>query len=108
MTLAKQIQNQIYGKVLGAIIRGFLQVIAGALGAYGVNEVMQKELLDASVPLVVAAIFSLLSLGWSYLQKKAELNIKLGAMEAETGTPLGVVENEAINNSPGPNFVGKY
>jgi hypothetical protein len=59
--------TDIYKIVLAQLARHFLTAAATLLGAYGVSESMQGQLVDATVAIAVSAIVFLATQGWAYV-----------------------------------------
>ena len=64
---------EIFKIVIGQIVRHFISIAAAALGAYGVTEAQQGELVEAVIWIVIAIVGFLVSQGWAYVSKRLAL-----------------------------------
>lgn len=64
---------------ISSIVRNFLQVLAGALLAYGVNESDAHEWVTASEPIVTGLALYVIAQAWSFTNAKTVTKIKAWA-----------------------------
>lgn len=57
--------------LLGSVVRYLLAAAAGVLLAYGATQEQIDAAVDATVAIVLSLVITLVTLGWSYVSKKA-------------------------------------
>ena len=98
-------KTEIYGKVIGQVIRFLLRAAAVYLAFVDVTPSDQNMLVEVTVQIVMPVILAGFAEGWSWAVKRLDAEIKRRAVKAEAGTPIGVIETEAVQSS---RFVSKY
>jgi hypothetical protein len=86
-------QTEIYKKVLGQVLRHFLQSVAVYLAVVGVDEQSHSELVTVTVNILVPVILTAVAQLWGLAQKRYESYMTRFAASAPHNTTVDEVHD---------------
>src|SRR4051812_39884107 len=95
-------EQEFWKQFIGSVARKLLTLVAGILIArLGMSqEIVNYLTTDATVAVVAGFILLALSIGWTYIKTRFNINFLNLAHKAKATTPMGEIKKEAKDQTP--------